>query len=619
MFKDQIEILWQILVDSKEYDDLILSIAEIDSKRNSEISSWIIMLERWIQKIKWNSYKDAVIFLWKSVRKLAKEESEYELYYAFLSLSVWYKMLGLNWAYYNSLLSALNIKIQHFFQWDIINISIITLLKEIINFEIIAWRIPSVLTWYELYLILSSQTDCESKEKRTKYIQEIDCFISVMLTNIDFDKLVYATKLTSILDEFWLEISKDAVLYLLWWKKSLDDELIKWVWWESKVDDFFSSIMNQPLRNQFTSNIDLFYKQKTYQLQSKILWTKIKFLFNDNILYVETFICFIEWFLATSFDIIPTINNIIVNLSFSNKEDKQEVNYKLNLHEYTINFNSTFTNINDSFFYSLVYILSHSFTWINKEKIKELFSSDEVFERVALITSHANIFRNIIWWDSKFQLEKWEKSSYKNIKIINTENPLKWLKEEELEVNNSIERHDNREIQSIINIPLWNEAKWNSFAIATRNPREELWLVIFFTDKEIWRKIAEELKLKLWSIDSEEIIRLSIIKWIDNENKFHYAVHICNEVKNVKTKGWLLINVSRYNIMTPSNDINIKNLELIYNLLWKYTLYFWYMNMKTLEQEVFLDLWIEKRNLNIKEAKDIWKNDVESIVLKKYK
>lgn len=615
IFKEQTEVLWQILIDSKEYDDLILFIAEIDSERNSEISSGRIMLERWMQKINWNSFKDAVIFLWKSVRKLAKEESEYELYYAFLSLSIWYKELGLNWAHYNSLISALNIKMQYFFQWGTINDSIINLLKEIIKFEIIAWRLPSVFTWYELYLILSSQTDCVTKEERFNYIQETDRFISVMVSNIDFDNLVIATKLPSILNEIWLELSKDTVSYILQGKEALDEETIKWIWWESEVENFFNLIMNQPLKNQFLSEVNLFYKQEIYQFQSKILWTTIKFGFKDKVLYVESFISFIEWFLATSFDIFPTVNYITINLNFSDKKDSQTVDYNLNHHEYIINFNLSFSNINESFFYTLVFILCHSFMWVTKEKMEKLFSSDEVFERVSLITSHNNIYKNIIWGESKFQLEKWEKSSYNNIKVLNTKSPLNLINiKEGLEIKDSKERHDNREIQSIINLPLWDKAKWNSFAFITNDPRKELWLVIFFTDKNAWRKIAEEIRKLIWENDINEIIRLSIIKWVDSENKYHYTVHICNNIEKEKIKWWLLINVSRYHTMTPSNDTNLRNIEWIYKILWNYTLYFGFMNINTGENDIFLDLWIKKRKLNIKEAKNVWKNDLESIV-----
>ncbi len=618
MFKEQIEVLWQILVDSKEYDDLILFIAEIDSERNSEISSGKIMLERWMQKIKWNSFKDGVIFLWKSVRKLAKEESKYELYYAFLSLSIWYKWLGLNWAHYNSLLSALNIKIQLFFQWDTINDSIITLLEEIIKFEIIAWRLPSVFTWYELYLILSSQTDCITKEERFNYIQKTDMFISVMLSNIDFNNLVNATKLPSILNELWLEISKDTVSYILQGKDGLDEETIKCIWGDSELENFFTLIMNQPLKNQFISEVNLFHKQDLYQFQSKVLWTTIKLYFENNVLYVESFISFIEWFLATSFDIFPTVNSITINLNFSDKKDSQNVDYKLNYHEYTINFNSNFSNINESFFYTLVFILWHSFAWVSKEKMEKLFSSDEVFERVSLITNHNNIFINTIWGESKFQLEKWEKSSYKDIKVLNTKSPLNLINiKKDLDIDDSKERHDNRKIQSIINLPLWNKANWNSFAcVATRDPKKELWLVIFFTDKNIWRKIAEEIRLEVWENDKNEIIRLSIIKWINPENKYHYTVHICNNIEKDKRKWWLLINISRYHTMTPDNDSNIKTIEWLYKILWKYTLYFWYADITTGENGIFWDLWIEKRKLNIKDAKDIWENDLEKIVLK---
>ena len=118
-----------------------------------------------------------------------------------------------------------------------------------------------------------------------------------------------------------------------------------------------------------------------------------------------------------------------------------------------------------SYFHVFAYILVHSFIGISNEFLEKLAQSDEVFERVSLIISHPNIFKDIIG-ESKFEIQKWEDPESEEIVVKSIDSPFMISSEqyeEELETSHSLERHDNRKILSIINIDLWNKAKWQGF------------------------------------------------------------------------------------------------------------------------------------------------------------
>ena len=616
MFKQEIEVLWNVLLDSAEYDILINIVSEIDAKRNNEISSWVVLLERGIQKIDGEKYKDGVIFLWRTIRRLAKEESDYELYYALLYLSVWYKELGLHWASYNALISALHIKIQIFKKWDKISKSILVLIKEIIDFEIIMGRFPSVLSWYELYLIFSSHTDDESKDDREAYIHKIDAFLSVMIANADFNELSQVLNLSTIFEKLGLEITKDTYKYILWWIESIDQTYISALWWEEKVHDFFIQIRNQPLKAQFLWPINIGLWKGKFQLSTKILGTNIKIKFQENILHVEALLAFMEWLLATSFDISWIVSDINVYIEFTDKQNEYDLTQELNCHIYRLKININPQDIHDSFFHVFAYIMVHSFIWTSNEVFEKLFQSDEVFERVSLIISHPSIFRNIIW-EPKFEIQKWEDIESEKIVVKNIESPLLIHPEqnqEELEISCSLERHDNRKVYSIINIELWNKAWWQGFWLVS-DFHNWFWLVLFFKDRQAWKKIFEELSSTIWPKDIHEQIRLSIVKWFDLTHPLNYRVHICQNIQKDQERWGLIVNASRYHTMEPLNNKNLQMIETLYEKFWKYTLYAWYGDIATWEGEVFFEKWIEKEVLYIRNAYEIMDNDIDIIAL----
>lgn len=95
----------------------------------------------------------------------------------------------MNYSYYNSIVCALNNKLQIFFDSWKINSSVLVLLKEIIKNEILIWRIPYIFIYTELYQILSAQTLDEDKISREQFLSQIDAFLAVRLLNTDIFKV----------------------------------------------------------------------------------------------------------------------------------------------------------------------------------------------------------------------------------------------------------------------------------------------------------------------------------------------------------------------------------------------------------------------------------------------
>lgn len=119
-------------------------------------------------------------------------------------------------------------------------------------------------------------------------------------------------------------------------------------------------------------------------------------------------------------------------------------------------------------------------------------------------------------------------------------------------------------LSSIIDIDLWNEAKWSGMAFVTDPSLRDPPIACFmFQNESAGNKIFEQLKAEFGDRDEREEIRLSFIEGISKENPRDYKVHfgssrdaLFDKLKKygLKPDSTLLMMVSRIHEMNPPND-----------------------------------------------------------------
>jgi len=150
--------------DNVEYDKLIDNLADILSLRKSEISSGTVFYNHGVQKLKAKKFKESIIYLGKSIFKLAKEETSNYLIPALIALSESYKNLALPWASYNCLITAASLDEKKWHEEKILTKRFFYIIKSILSTEIILGRLPNIFFWYELFSILYQQYDGKNND-----------------------------------------------------------------------------------------------------------------------------------------------------------------------------------------------------------------------------------------------------------------------------------------------------------------------------------------------------------------------------------------------------------------------------------------------------------------------
>ncbi|HFG6990484.1 toll/interleukin-1 receptor domain-containing protein [Acinetobacter baumannii] len=125
-------------------------------------------------------------------------------------------------------------------------------------------------------------------------------------------------------------------------------------------------------------------------------------------------------------------------------------------------------------------------------------------------------------------------------------------------------------VSGLIDIELWNKAKWNGTAFAY-NMLDENDIPILgfgFENPDYGKLIFDAISNRVGKNDTSEKIRISIVTEVDKENIAYYKVMIgpnvsyldeLSEGTDLQDEEKLFMAISRINLMTPSSSINLDN------------------------------------------------------------
>ena len=204
-------------------------------------------------------------------------------------------------------------------------------------------------------------------------------------------------------------------------------------------------------------------------------------------------------------------------------------------------------------------------------------------------------------WDSKYDL------NYTDSEI----KPGKGDIPEEV-LNNSKMKHSQREVLSYIKPQYWDKAKWMGTGFIWSNVASDPpLLMLLFENNEFGNQIFKDWRNRIGAVDTDEELRISIIRGI-NKNKPHdYRVLISANLKkadSAKNKQVLIIN--RIHMMTPNNSFNLEQFIQRYQAAHSYYLATaQVIDLATNQIRPQRDLMIRKNEINVRWAWEIPMHD----------
>ena len=520
-------------------------------------------------------------------------------------------------------------------------------INRIIDLEISDGNIEEAIEWLSIKNILlnilyESNKNINFDEENDYFLQR-DALISSEILNTKVSDFHLLPKIIGMCHKYGLVTSEVMAKYSI---GEYDNQLLDECSGDKgKVDKliegFYKDSLNQKLPLPAYNNAS---KRTIYSL---LCGNKIKIIFTSSKL-MHRFAEFLIALLENTFASIHTHHtymrgDIIIQLQEENF-GKFNLNYSFDgIDTYTIVLDSfdmydisveNHKIITDILFKLLANILAVNFIYEDYDKtFKEIFENEKSFERSLNHTNSLYNLNKIFGQEENIDITNCSISRevewYKNLKIDKVEKEKVDPFEEKKDIiygvpkNNPFENISHKNIYSsgMIKCKHWDVAKWKGVAYLGDTMNKEFIKIGFlFENMEGAKKVFQDLIDNATKEDKEGNIIVSFIKGINKTNIYDYRVMITGKVKVPKdnTENIIINNTTRFHQMNCTDDKNIRILESIINSGKNYKIGI--LPMIVQNNKEIQPLWayeINLKSVNIKQAYEIGKDDLEATVILK--
>jgi hypothetical protein len=627
-FEQSIRRIGVLFPNHPDYDRLIDTMADVAQKRHSSIAAGELFLHRGGQKLGANFTKESIVYFGRAVLKLANEESRHGMCLALRGLAQAYRELDLLWASNNCYITACSLHFRKWFESGIVDRRAFSCVRELLKNELFLGRVPNFLLWHELYAILRPHIDIEDKDEYgvSEDVRNDICF-AIRLLHTQLSQSF--CHLPSVLGTENLTISQDASYYKLGYTDLLltENNGIE-ATNEDELNHYYSKIADQPFVEQMRYSTN-FCDDDTISFSAKIIGCFFIVNMHKNkelMIAGEALLAFFEAFFATSiFKVFPVTTTITLQLFHDAEEQSfsftpgENATYKVSLNRFAFNAEQH-KLVWHKFLELLSHIMATQFLFQDyQDYLTHLFKNEEVRERLALILEHRKFSTNVLGVDPKLTLKDWIRTEQPSYQInrqedVRFELPKQPASTATQTLDTEQLTHSKIKIVSMINIQLWDKAKWQAFGAAVFE--NHLGVVLGFENGEQGKQIFDEWIARFGYVDSEEVIRISLIRGINKNHPFWYRVHISEkQTPEDMSPGFFYFTTSRFHEMNASTPSNLQLTLNGYEQYQKFTLY----PAKVVGQasiEPYLDKGIQKQELIVRWAWEVGDNDIDSMAIK---
>lgn len=626
LFRPLTDVLGKALPDNKTFDTLVDTVASISEKRSSLRTAGEAFFRRGLQKREAKLHKESVVYFGKAVLKLAKEETQEDLFHVLFALGESYASLGLIYAANNCLASACNIALDEFRQNGILRRQAYDCARLLATHELLIGRVAPFLAWQNALWTFADRLNLVNDNQA---LGMVDAFLSVRLLNAKGQDDMIAM-LPDILEQQALWLSLDACRYKLGYVELIENLYAKVdVKNETEAHRYFEMLADQPFEDQTIHPVD-FMDENMVRQTSIILGCRFNVSFERNpntMMIADMLLAFLESFFSTSLDEVqPNMESVEIEIKTTGASSflfsakgvasntyQLEVDPRIVETDYRSKFQS-------AVFDFIALILSRNFAGGTRSYLDTLFKKEEVVERLALVFEYKKFIINILGDPAELLFHTWVKPGMKTFPTKRT-TPLQFGKvfrdDERKATELKTAGHDKRTIISIVDNTLWDAAKWRGFGFFA--DAEGLGVFMAFENEDAGQKIFDGWIEKFGREDKNEVIKITIVKGVDKLNPHWYRVHISKSLDlDVFKTTDLVIAASRNLEMTPNSPVNLTNLIEGF----KYFKKFRFCPVKLVDKQrggivPYLEKSIVKKALFIKNAWELGVNDLEAVIIRK--
>lgn len=632
-----VQVFGEIAGKDRSYRDLVDQAAEFVAKRTSEGEGALILLSRARQLAVAEENMEMIRLLGKAGRRLSKKEYAEHSIEAMTLLAIAYRSAGLLWAARAAFTTALA---SLFIEGDE---SGGVPAKIFPTLMVGAWIAVELKHFPDMLETIQTARGCltllpfsdESVEAAQKRLRDFDGVLACQIINLGETDLERLRTTPDILTRLQFFLSRTALLYALGHEELLrSDGSIPAEQTPSEVTELFQRLADQPAADAVWRPA-VFNAAGKQSFSISVLGVRVDVVHeatDASITVAEAVAGVIEAFFATAYELEATahierfsvriVETDIAKYAVSIDDDRTGLTMQWPrgiipspASSYG-DFQEMLMEVAGEVFSSTCHLKNV------KEALQRLFEKDAAGDRVVMVgsscLSRARIFGGVA------RLTDWGKHSPKSYDVLETRprivrsaSAMRRNESEAGDYDGSSEPptvHDHRDmrVRSVIDLHLWDRAKWIGAAYGDVGPHAAPWFGLMFTDGEAGTRIFERWHERFGDVDADEEIYISIVRKFSAEQPTHYGIIVAS---NLQDDGRLSAVASRMHTMLPTSDVNLNRFLTAYRLSGSYLL------MPAIYDGsgppiLRHDLSIVKRALSVRDAADVADTDIESIYLK---
>ena len=637
MLDSVVEALSPLAPVSAEFDKLVEKLAEFMADRSKELKAARIYLSQGERKLNAEKPIESIKYLGRSVVNFMKEESREEQGRALYCLAIGYRGAGLLWAARGAAMGAIT---QVFAQAEQDGEIPVEAVPTFSLFTMIALQLGHVADFLSGIQFLHAANnvlplDEASRERLSKKNIEFDHLLSCLLSALSTDDITRLTELPDILEALHLFSARMVLLYRLGhFDKLKSDGSIPEGTKDSDIHDMMSTIAAQPASRDLPKHIVLMGNDST-KIETQIMGINFQVLAEGNrngFLLAEAHISFLEAFLSTLLNseafahreglqieimqigsstetgIELSVTGGKLTVTLPDSWNPSEVDHHAELNKHLVEFGT--------------HVLANCIVLPAHQKVLEqLLGTERAFERAALFC-RTGMSRKRALGNDVAQIADWRHLIEKTYAFQNDAPDIKPRKLPEQQGDEKagigfgeLNSHRDLAVSSIINQTLWDNAGWQGLIYGYAGPDQPPLLGLMFSNAEMANAIFEEWQDRFGRADANDEIRISIVKGIDRKNPYYYRGCISRNMDVIpKEDARRIVSVHRMATMTVSDH---KNLDLFQRAFATLGCYFLLPAIFDGEgkPQFLLERTILKRKLNVREAWQIGRDDLDSIAV----
>jgi hypothetical protein len=643
-------------VEGAEFDKLFELVVSALEKRKGESAGAELLNDRGFKKLEAGHPYEAISLLGRAMERFIKREHRGDLIFCLMGLSQAYHEAGLLWAARSCALAATERCFAYFREDGTIVRRSLLCLQQLGRMELLLGRIPQLLMDMELETVLVRQLMLrdEALKRAQNHRLLMEAMLGILFLSASLDQLKRMADMPEALEQVRIFIPKACLMYALGYKKELSEDGFPTT--VEEADSFMKLAYEQPGRLQLPARPQIDDGQSV-NYKTNVLGCEVTLLAQANafsISVAEAVLGCIEAFFATSLNehLLPYRQSarIILRSAFDLKkglvvsvETEEAETHLVILHPVSAPEMTPENRMadRDSLIEVIAKFITHIAVIEDVKKYFERIAGEERGFARALVYSEASLAQeNVFGNRPKVLIGDWkpegEAKSYPLTRSVEwTEGvelkqiplptgdqqddaPVRGEAEIRAQFTRSMEtgKHSQRQIVSLIDVPLWNRASWRA-TMFYFDPDKAPYpiLALGFEDRAAAAQIFEGLINLLGKVDKDNRLRVVIIRGISKNNPAAYRVVIGTNLDRSEAGGGIVILITRNNVMEPVTTENLDRFLALLEGAREYLLAPAHYNSESGRSSIGFRLAIQKSELVVRNAWEMAMGDIDVIGL----